>query len=110
MAAKKTIKLPGFGLGLLVGAFVTALYFKKKYDCITIHIDEEKQNKECPDFVEGEVHQKPESCDCKKESSKHDDGYDTYNDCFGMYCCPTESCDDCSVSCPTESCDNCSVK
>ena len=93
MAAKKTIKLPGFGLGLLVGAFVTTMYFKKKYDCITIHIDEKKQSEECPDFVEGNTHQKPDSCNCKKDCGETD------VICEECMCsdCQAESCDDCSV-------------
>lgn len=99
MAAKKTIKIPGFGLGLLVGAFVTAMYFKKKYDCITIHIDESKNSEACPDFVErdiveGEIHHQPEPCNCKKDCGETD-----------------AVCEECECSdCQSDSCENCSVK
>lgn len=85
--AKKQIKLPGFGIGLLIGSFVTALYFKKKYDEITVHIDRTKAD-ECPDFVE------TKTCNCDRDCS------DTDADCDE---CPCSNCD-------SSSCDSCSVK
>lgn len=85
--AKKTIKLPGFGIGLLIGSFITALYFKKKYDCITVHIDEEAKN--CPDVVE-------------PKCSYTGDCTDTDADCED---CPCTNCES-----GYSSCDTCSVK